>query len=265
MELIKQSLWLDMNFFRIKDLSLGHRFYFISKKYFNLLKILFSDSAFFNFKGKLFYVYSISDIGTLQSSFVDIYTEIKQVIPKEDFASLADVGANIGQFAYSFSILYPKATVVSFEPDFNIFKKLEKNLNSKISAYNFGLGEEKSVLSFYKHPELSLMSSFQPYPNTNYKKEDILEIEVNTLDSVKHEFDFIKIDVEGFELSVLKGAKEKIKKAKYILIELSLDRQDKVTNLEVLSFIKLLEPKGKIISFGRPLGGAAQDALIKLR
>ena len=147
-----------------------------------------------------------------------------------------DVGAHKGEFLnYLLSINYKK--IYCFEPQKKIFKILYKNFKNKknIQFFNLGLAHKNSKIIFYEN-KLSSTSSFSVGKNTPFSKiknliinsknfyVDKYPINVKTLDEIfinKKIFNiFLKIDVEGFELNVLKGAKKTIsKKVKFILIE----------------------------------------------
>ena len=147
-----------------------------------------------------------------------------------------DVGAHKGEFlSYILSLNYKK--IYCFEPQKKIFKILYKNFKNKknIQFFNLGLAHKNSKIIFYEN-KLSSTSSFSVGKNTPFSKiknliinsknfyVDKYPINVKTLDEIfinKKIFNiFLKIDVEGFELNVLKGAKKTIsKKVKFILIE----------------------------------------------
>ena len=79
--------------------------------------------------------------------------------------------------------------------------------------------------------------------------------------------DLVKIDVEGFEIEVLRGATALLGRTRYLLIELSLGREDSTANLEVLR-TSTTSPRARIVRMGRPLGNPnapiCQDVLIDL-
>ena len=147
-----------------------------------------------------------------------------------------DVGAHKGEFLnYLLSINYKK--IYCFEPQKKIFKIVYKNFKNKknIQCFNLGLAHKNYKIIFYEN-KLSSTSSFSVGKNTPFSKiknliinsknfyVDKYPINVKTLDEIfinKKIFNiFLKIDVEGFELNVLKGAKKTIsKKVKFILIE----------------------------------------------
>jgi FkbM family methyltransferase len=135
-----------------------------------------------------------------------------------------DIGANVG--VYSVLLSGEKnVNSIAFEPIPDTFKILESNvklnnLENLVSLYNCGLGNEKKVVKFVSDLDVSNHVS----PDQNIIGENIITIDILTLDDLSiSDPTLIKIDVEGFELEVLKGA-SKILAAKTliaIIIELN--------------------------------------------
>ena len=131
-----------------------------------------------------------------------------------------DIGSNVGSYTILSGII-KQCVVHSFEPIPATFKKLKRNidLNSNhknINLYNVGLGEVKEQLYFTN----SLTSTIN-HVVPEKSELDKIRIEVDTLDSYKINSTVVKIDVEGFEKSVLNGAIQSLnnKNLKVILIE----------------------------------------------
>jgi len=87
-----------------------------------------------------------------------------------------------------------------------LLKKTFSNANNKVLLYNLGLGEKKDKLFFNVNPLDSDLGTFSKYNST----EDIIKdkIDIDTIDNIREKVgkpDVIKIDVEGFELYVIKG------------------------------------------------------------
>lgn len=125
-----------------------------------------------------------------------------------------DVGANVGDRIDVF--LQIGAKIVAVEPQEYCINILKHRFGSKISIVNAGLCEEESEREIHISSALPLVSSFSEewinkVKDTKLKGYDwdkTEKIRMTTLDALikKHGHPrFIKIDVEGYELEVLKG------------------------------------------------------------
>jgi len=141
---------------------------------------------------------------TPSRSLVEVFVEkiyyVDEFLPKSNDVIL-DVGASYGDT----SIWYAKkfgAKVYAFEPLEDIYKILLKNIELNkldIKAYNIAVGNGKIISANINKNMLTI--------------GNVKSIETRTLDSFNFDkVDFIKIDVEGFELFVLDGARETIGK-----------------------------------------------------
>lgn len=131
-----------------------------------------------------------------------------------------DVGANIGNHSIFFASILNR-NCISFEPEENTFNTLldnieANNLKRKIHALNIAAGSKKSSASIDIAPDNNSGA-------TSIKKDKNGRIDIDSIDNIvkkNEKISLIKIDVEGFEFEVLKGAKKTIKKNKpLILIE----------------------------------------------
>lgn len=129
---------------------------------------------------------------------------------------IIDIGANIGNHSIFFGKICKAKKVFSFEPQCKVFDVLKKNININeleniVSLYNIGLGSEEKKVSLEVIDEKNCGSN-----KLNLDKSG--NIDVKLLDDIVEErIDLIKIDVEGMELEVLKGAKNILSKYKPIL------------------------------------------------
>lgn len=134
---------------------------------------------------------------------------LKQLIEKSDI--FIDVGANIGYYTCLACSLGKK--VLAFEPQHHNLSCLlanikTNNFTSLVEIFPVGLGEAPGILTLYgaSGPSASLINGWAGYSN-KFKNM----IPVNTLDTIlsgryPNNAMAIKIDVEGAELHVLKGA-----------------------------------------------------------
>ncbi|MFN7877977.1 MAG: FkbM family methyltransferase [Pirellula sp.] len=132
-----------------------------------------------------------------------------------------DAGANIG----SFSLLaagYGGAQVVAIEPAPQTMKRLERNVvingfSNFVRLQQCALGESESTIRFSVDKD-----TMNSVVDSSYAGK-WLEIPVQTLDALTDDFavHMLKIDVEGFENSVLKGARKTLSNPnlKIVLLE----------------------------------------------
>lgn len=146
---------------------------------------------------------------------------------------LIDIGGNIGYNALMFSDYGP---VHTFEPLF--FPIIEKNisqnnLDHRVTLHNYGLSDETKTANIYV-PRM-LNEGFINYGGTSLyltedrNENDSHEISLKQLDDVYTGTpSFIKVDVEGNELKVLKGSENTLRKHyPAIIVEILNDDQNK--------------------------------------
>lgn len=144
---------------------------------------------------------------------------------------ILDIGANKGVSALSFRKICPKANIISFEPNLALEQDLAKvkQRTDNFSYHMCGLGNSdadyKLYVPRYKNVWLHTFSSLdrksllkainETYSHRIAKQVKVSEFdcEVRSLDSFNYSPDIIKIDAEGFELNILEGAKDTLKRA----------------------------------------------------
>lgn len=139
---------------------------------------------------------------------------------KNNFKTIFDVGANVGDWTALVSDIMPEASIYSFEPSERTFGILSRqNFNKNVSLHNIGLGEKNETKDFFIYTNDSTLNSVFSRDVKDKDLEQNTKIEkaiFETLDSfctknnIKN-ISFLKIDTEGNELAVLKGAEQYIK------------------------------------------------------
>jgi FkbM family methyltransferase len=131
-----------------------------------------------------------------------------------------DVGAHIGITAIQFSDFFPHATVFAFEPSSANFLDMTRNLVGKpdIRRYQIGFGASKGtdVLLFDPdHPSMARIGGSTGRPE-NVAMETIDGFcSAHSIDTV----DILKLDTEGYELEVLRGAEIMLLKNRITIIK----------------------------------------------
>lgn len=139
-------------------------------------------------------------------------------------STIVDCGANIGNHSVFFAKVLG-ANVISFEPQpFNhiilMANILLNNCQSNVLLIEKGAGEKRDVLSLHMAVEdnYGSFTTEKKFIKTKSNDPSILktfDISIEKMDDeirfLKTKISIIKIDVEGMELSVLKGAREIIK------------------------------------------------------
>jgi len=128
-----------------------------------------------------------------------------------------DVGANTGGYTHLLKKFHPSASLFAFEPNPKTCKVLKHEFaNSDVVVVNKGLGSEESLLKFYDRSDHGGSSEH----GSLYRAvlEDIygvdveeIDVEITTLDKYVKDnaiqrITFMKVDTEGHELEVLRGA-----------------------------------------------------------
>lgn len=120
-----------------------------------------------------------------------------------------DIGANIGTITIMMAKIVKK--VFAFEPIKNNIKLLEENISlnnlSNVRIYPVALGSDYDKVKL--ESEAGNSESFSVQGGG--------DIDLIPLDSISGAPTFIKIDVEGYEIEVLKGARQTIEKYKPVI------------------------------------------------
>ncbi|MBF0233897.1 MAG: FkbM family methyltransferase [Desulfamplus sp.] len=150
---------------------------------------------------------------------------------------IIDCGSNIGLSILYFKHLYPESEIIGFEPDDNIFKYLQHNINAhkfkQVSLIAKALWSSECELEFF--PEGADGGRLGSATINNFSHK----VQTTTLSPylAEREVDFLKIDIEGAEHEVLSECQDYLKNVKRIYIEYhSLDTSEQKLS-DVLSIL----------------------------
>lgn len=268
--LAAKSLYFDSRIAFMSGKSPVERVSFIYHKWRIIAALAARRESSIRIENALFQVNGISDLGTLQSCIVDLFDEIMSPLLIGERSFVVDIGANIGQFAFALKWLLPNVRVFAVEPDPIVYRRLLENLGNVvgIEARNCAVGAITGEAILYRQP-LSIMSTL--FPTGEDEQNNQIRVSVNRLDELLDGLpnpDLLKIDVEGAEYQVLQGAADTLQRTEILIVEISLSRGAS-NGLDVLTEIRRLCPKSRILKFGRPLGAkgtpACQDVVLSLR
>lgn len=134
-----------------------------------------------------------------------------------------DVGANHGQTIEFLQRLFPCPRIHAIEPSSESFNVLRsKQYGGQVSLYNFALGEvnENRELINYENSCLSSFLSLDADAENRFRSTRIRgkeAVEIRTLDWLVEQnrlnaIDLLKIDAQGYDLNVLRGASDSFRR-----------------------------------------------------
>lgn len=173
-------------------------------------------------------------------------TEIKLIV---------DVGANTS--VYGYDVLPKSVKLIAFEPNPETFALLSaKQYPKRVELHQVAVGDHNKTISLYDFADDATAKASQPTATLASTNKEVIEqfhgqkskryqVKQVTLDSflaprtVKH-IDLLKIDVEGAELAVLRGAKQLIAKHQIDLIQFEFNEMNVYQRVFLKDFIDQL-------------------------
>jgi FkbM family methyltransferase len=191
-----------------------------------------------------------------------------------------DIGANIGSWTALCRAVAPESVIVAFEPMPEHIAQFQANTREfpHVRLFPVALGSREETREF--HPaSFSDASSFLPLTEAgrsawNLENRPPLQLSLTTLDKLVTSeklppADVIKLDVQGFELEVLRGAARSLRQARWVLSEVSFKEfyKGQVLFSELAGF--LAAHGYEVCAFGQPIRPGADmeqaDVLFRRR
>jgi FkbM family methyltransferase len=218
-------------------------YYFAKYIYANSILYIFKSELSFTFLNNIKVKAKRGDgiIGNYHSVLqepIDSVFLLKYLQPGDTFL---DIGANVGHYSLIASA-YSKCKVIAIEPIPNTYTQLINNLERnqlqhKVNALNIGLGDKNGKLFF---------TNSQFTTNKVSKDNTGIEVAVKTADQITqdHTINAVKIDVEGYEWFVLKGAKQLLQSSSLNIIIIELNESGKYFSISDEQIVALLNENG---------------------
>ncbi len=216
--------------------------------------------------------YLVNEIFTQKTYFFESPTDAPLIL---------DCGNNIGMSILYFKSIYPKATIIGFEPGRKTFEILQENIKhnklENVTLHNKALTNKEGFMNFYTFAPGEGRSSLFEERLDAIKRAGVKtyteEVEGDLLSKyINQEIDFMKMDIEGAEFDVIEeiASKGKLRFIKQMIIE--YHHHVKEQEDEFSKFLKILEDNGygyqitanskKVFPHGKPSRNHCQDILI---
>jgi len=145
---------------------------------------------------------------------LDAWADLSELFRRKQARVVFDIGANFGQTSRQMAAILPKAKILAFEPNPNVFQELQRNIANlrQVQAFQLAFGADQTRIN------LNLCNSPLNSSILRYSREDgadrivqNVEVAMDTVDHfcVEHcieSIDLLKTDVQGYDLKVLQGA-----------------------------------------------------------
>jgi FkbM family methyltransferase len=162
----------------------------------------------------------IDQLGGKQDAFSDI-KRLSQAWNLE-IKCFFDVGANDGTTSKAALSYFTGVHVFAFEPHPRTFLRLRENISGpRLQSFNIALGDRngEAELFSYENDKINSLVHDASFAVRFDQKSNPIKIHISTIDDFSSThgidgIDVLKIDTEGSELSVLKGAARKLARRK---------------------------------------------------
>jgi FkbM family methyltransferase len=183
----------------------------------------------------------------------DLFADIERCFPGYAPGIVLDIGANIGQTAVTLAQRFPSADIYSLEP----FPAVFAGLKAKTAAYprirccNLACGASPGVAVFRRDTDPTMgRLDFSARQDAEPAQSDGTQVKVTTVDAFcgdnrLERIGFLKIDTEGGDLDVLRGAEGMLAAASidFVEVEAGMNR-DNHYHVPMFELVGFMESKG---------------------
>lgn len=164
-----------------------------------------------------------------------------------------DVGAYIGEYASRIRHFYPGAKIWAFEPNPSTFAQLQQAAQrDRFTAVNVGFSDRPGAAQLYDYATSagdfgSVHASLHPgvIDGIHHAQPAEVRVEITTIDAfmasekVPH-VNLLKVDAEGHELAVLRGAKRAIVSGKVDVVQFEFNEMNVMSRVFFRDFYEVL-------------------------
>lgn len=203
----------------------------------NIYRFIFCRKLFYGINLHI-YKLSLRGIGVLNTGTPKVTGEkylLESLLPKLNIKTVIDVGANDGGHALLLKKHLPKTKIYACEPHPETFLKLKENTKDEdVKIFNLGFLNKETKGKLWDFAEDAKLKHTQPTSTLASLHRDVIEdlygqksqyynVQLTTIDKFakKHKIDnidFLKIDTEGSEYQVLRGAANMLSRNKIGII-----------------------------------------------
>jgi FkbM family methyltransferase len=188
-----------------------------------------------------------------------------------DVKTVIDVGAHNGEFSSAAHSVLQNARIYAFEPLPECCDKIRKTLgkNDFLEVFQVAIGDENGSVTFWRS-SFSKASSILRMSNLHQAafpwsaENEAIEVPLKSLDDFADTLELrpktlLKIDVQGFEDRVLRGATRILDKVDFVIVEVSVaplyDGQAQFDSIYNMLLSSGFEYSGNLDQLNSPLDG----------
>lgn len=180
---------------------------------------------------------------------------LKAILKDPKTSVILDVGSNNGDWSYLCLVNGYKGKLILFDAlplNLDIAKTKLKKYNLEIVYVPYALSDEEGEVTFYVNDDTSLSghNSLHDMKSIGYSENThSITVQAKRLDKIlsnyhKGEISFLKIDVEGHELSVLKGTFGLLSKKEVCYIQIEYGHAARAARVYLLDILNYMTPLG---------------------
>src|ERR1700716_1991863 len=176
---------------------------------------------------------------------------LDRIVPEG--AVTVDVGANCGLYTRKLARLSKQ--VYAFEPSHEMADLLRRTSASNVSVHEIALSDQTGSADLFipqgDHELIHGLASLEPTASASNREVVSVNVPTARLDAIVHQdVAFVKIDVEGHELSVLNGSVELLEHSQPVFLVEAEDRHRAQATRSIFEFFETKSYRGFFLKEG---------------